>query len=103
MPEAALREEIYRCLCRELDDSPILSEHSHSKSGRVDFYIFDKKWGIAILQSGTKAQIMEHAARFRPGGKYKSWNILDDYIVLSFCSKYKLRNMEDMQGKRHSF
>ena len=101
-PEAAFQDEIYRCLYRELHHLPILSEYSHSRNGRIDFYIFDKKWGIEILQSGSKAQLMEHAARFGPGGKYKAWNILDDYIVLSFCPKSKVRNME-IQGKFHSF
>ena len=64
--------------------------------------MFDKKWGIEILQAGSKAQIMEHAARFGPGGKYRTWNILDDYIVLNFCPKPKLRDLE-IQGKLHPF
>ncbi|KAF7502203.1 hypothetical protein GJ744_006744 [Endocarpon pusillum] len=103
IPEAAFQDEMYRCLHRELHHIPILSEYSHSSSGRVDFYVFDKKWGIEILQSGSKAQIMEHAARFGLGGKYTTWNILDDYIVLNFCPKTKLRNLEvqDTQLKSH--
>ncbi len=105
IPEAVFQDEIYRCLHRELHHLPILSEYSHSRrgsSGRVDFYVFDKGWGIEILQSGSKAQITEHAARFGPGGKYGRWNILRDYMVLNFCPKSKLRTLK-LAGKLHSF
>ncbi|KAL9121667.1 MAG: hypothetical protein Q9187_001781 [Circinaria calcarea] len=102
IPEAAFQDEIYRCLHRELNHLPILSEYAHSSNGGVDFYIFDKKWGVEILQSGSKAQIMEHAARFGPEGKYRTWNILDDYIVLSFCPKPKLRNLEIQDSELQS-
>lgn len=94
VPEAAFQDEMYRCLHHELRHLPILSEYTHTSEGRIDFYIYDKKWGVEILQSGSNAQIMEHAARFRPGGRYSAWNILDDYIILNFCPKSKLQDLK---------
>ncbi|KAF2816880.1 uncharacterized protein BDZ99DRAFT_504827 [Mytilinidion resinicola] len=94
IPEAAFQDELYCCLNYELQSLPILSEYSHTKDGRVDFYIFDKKWGIEVLQSRRKEVITEHARRFQTGGKYQQWNIFDDYVILNFCSKPALREIE---------
>lgn len=94
IPEAAYQDELYCCLNYELRSLPILSEYSPSKDGRIDFYIFDKKWGIEVLHPRRKADITEHICRFQAGGKYQRWNILDDYIILSFCSKASLREIE---------
>ena len=82
------------CLNFELCNLPILSEYSHSKDGRVDLYIFDRKWGIELLQEGNKSKIAEHAARFGSDGKYHKWNIFEDYIILNFCSKSTIRKIE---------
>ena len=94
IPEAAFQDEMYCCLNYELRNLPILSEYSHTKDGRVDFYVFDKKWCIEVLQCGSKARIAEHAARFAPGGTYRTWNICEDYIILNFCSKSTLSEIE---------
>ena len=94
IPEAAFQDEMYCSLNYELHNLPVLSEYSHTKDGRVDFYIFDKKWGIEVLQCGSKTEIAKHAARFAPGGKYREWNIFEDYIILNFCSKSTVRKLE---------
>ena len=94
IPEAAFQDEMYCCLNYELRNLPILSEYSHTKDGRVDFYVFDKKWCIEVLQCGSKTGIAEHAARFAPGGSYRTWNIFEDYIILNFCSKFTLSEIE---------
>ncbi|KAL9620592.1 MAG: hypothetical protein Q9160_004846 [Pyrenula sp. 1 TL-2023] len=94
IPEATYQDELYCCLNYELRSLPILSEYSPSKDGRIDFYIFDKKWGIEVLQPRSKADITEHIRRFQTGGKYQRWNILDDYVILNFCSKASLQQIE---------
>ena len=94
IPEAAFQDELYCALSYELQNLPVLSEYAHTKDGRVDFYIFDKKWGIEVLQCGSKTEIAEHAARFATGGKYREWNIFEDYVILNFCSKSTVRTME---------
>ena len=77
IPEAAFQDEIYCCLNHELHNLPILSEYSHTKDGRVDFYIYKKKWCIEVLQCGNKAELAKHIARFATGGKYRAWNIFE--------------------------
>ena len=94
IPEAAFQDELYCALSYELQSLPVLSEYSHTKDGRVDFFVFNKKWGIEVLQCGNKTKIAEHAARFAAGGKYGNWNIFEEYIILKFCSKSTLRNIE---------
>lgn len=94
IPEAAFQDEMYCCLNYELSNLPILSEYAHTKEGRIDFYIFEKKWGIEVLQSGSSANVASHVHRFRNGGRYQAWNILNDYIILNFCSKSTIRGIE---------
>ena len=98
IPEAAYQEELYCALTFELRNLPILPEYSHNKRGRIDFFILDKKWGIEVLKSGSTSSIAEHAARFATGGKYRMWNIFNDYIILNFCSKETVRKLE-IEGK----
>ncbi|KAH7038893.1 hypothetical protein B0J12DRAFT_764734 [Macrophomina phaseolina] len=105
IPEAAFQDELYCCLNRELHYVPILSEYSHTKDGRIDFYISDQKWGIEVLQCGSNAEIDKHIARFAYGGKYQRWEIMDDYVILNFCPRAALREVKikDEQIKSHLF
>ncbi|KAF7861591.1 uncharacterized protein EAF02_010545 [Botrytis sinoallii] len=90
IPEAALQDEMYFCLSQELHNIPILSEYVETKDGRIDFFIFGKKGGIEILQSGNNGRLEEHVDRFKAGEKYHKWGIVEDYIILNFCSKSSL-------------
>ncbi|EDN91211.1 predicted protein [Sclerotinia sclerotiorum 1980 UF-70] len=94
IPEAAFQDEMYCCLNYELHNLPILSEYAETKDGRIDFYIFDKRWGIEILQSGNNGRLEEHANRFRYGGKYYKWGIFEEYIILNFCSKSSIDTLQ---------
>ena len=98
IPEAAFQNELYSCLLVELRYLPILSEYSHTRDGRIDFYISGQRWGIEVLQCGTSANIATHAARFTAGGNYQKWGILNDYIILNFCPRSALRDIK-IQGK----
>ena len=88
---------MYCCLNYELQNVPILSEYAHTREGRIDFFVFDKKWGIEIIQCGNASQIRNHIDRFLPGGKYRAWNIIDDYMILNFCPKSQL-NIVNFEG-----
>ncbi|KAF2805210.1 uncharacterized protein BDZ99DRAFT_396582 [Mytilinidion resinicola] len=102
IPEAAFQDELYCCLNLELHHLPVLSEYSYTKDGRIDFYVSDKKWGIEVLQCGNNAEIAKHTARFTTGGKYETWDIMDDYIILNFCPRSALRQVE-IEGKLPSY
>ncbi|KAF5872317.1 uncharacterized protein Bfra_005674 [Botrytis fragariae] len=103
IPEAVFQDEMYCCLNQELHNLPILSEYAETKDGRIDFFIFGKKWGIEILQSGNHGRLEEHANRFKSGGKYHKWGILEDYIILNFCPKSSLDVLEikDVDTQSH--
>ncbi|KAF7862600.1 hypothetical protein EAF04_007473 [Stromatinia cepivora] len=94
IPEAAVQDEMYCCLNYELHNLPILTEYAYTKDGRIDFYLFGKKWGLEILQSGNNGRLEEHANRFQSGGKYHKWGILEDYIILNFCSKSSIDSLK---------
>lgn len=49
IPEAAFQAKLYDYLNRKLYYLLILSEYSHTKDGRIDFYISNRKWGIEVL------------------------------------------------------
>ena len=97
IPEAAFQDEMYCCLNHELQNLPILSEYSPSNDGRVDFYVYEKKWGIELLQCGNKTEVSEHIGRFTTGGRYHKWDVFEDYIILNFCSKSTLKKI-DIKG-----
>ena len=98
IPEAAFQDELYCCLNLELHYVPVLSEYSHTKEGRIDFYISDRKWGIEVLQCGNKTEITKHTSRFALGGNYHAWDIMDDYIILNFCPRSALQKTK-VEGK----
>jgi hypothetical protein len=93
IPEAAFQDELYCCLSIELQYLPILSAYSHTKKGRIDFYVSDRKWGIEILQSGNNEELTNDIARFETGGKYSRWDSMDDYIILNFCPRSALSSL----------
>ncbi|KAF2737114.1 hypothetical protein EJ04DRAFT_390669, partial [Polyplosphaeria fusca] len=105
IPEAAFQEELYSCLSLELHYLPILSQYSYTKAGRIDLFIATRKWGIEILQCGTNTRLAEHIARFAPGGNYHDWDIMDDYIILNFCSRsaFETIKLTDTTVQSHLF
>ena len=93
IPERAFQNELFLCLAQELLHLPILTEYPTIEGGRMDFFILDRRWGIEILQCGNNTTINEHIARFAPNGRYYSLG-MNDYIVLNFCPKSALPNIE---------
>ncbi|CAD6442763.1 f869516c-6d58-4bc0-8a97-9b85f90ecafe [Sclerotinia trifoliorum] len=80
----AIQNEMYCCLNPELHNIEIISEYSYLTNERLDFYIFEKKWGIAILQCRETEAMNEYISQFRVGGKYHGWGAMDDFIILTF-------------------
>ncbi|TGO91815.1 hypothetical protein BPOR_0018g00310 [Botrytis porri] len=106
IPEAAFQDEMYCCLNQELYNLPILSEYAEAKDGRIDFFIFGKRWGIEILQSGNSGRLEEYADRFKSGGRYQKCGILEDCIILNFCPKssldaLKIKDIDTQSHIRH--
>ncbi|KAF8213633.1 hypothetical protein K438DRAFT_1956999 [Mycena galopus ATCC 62051] len=57
-------------------------------TGRIDFFVSAKKWGIELLREGDR--IADHLARFAEGGAYDNWiqnGEITDYIVLDFRTR----------------
>ena len=84
---------MYRCLFKEISGCFIWPEHSHDRTGRVDFLIPDRRWAIELLQNGTKGQILEHVDRFDELGKYEMRGIFDECIIFNFCYLEKRRDL----------
>ena len=79
-PEAQFQDEFYRCCHAYSKGSVLTFPEFGSKTGRVDFYIPTKKWGVELLRDGD--QLEQHSARFSQTGNYGKTLCLLDHIVL---------------------
>ena len=106
--EAALQAEMFRCLMLELSYRFIQPELTKDRSGRVDFFIPDKKWGVELLRYRAPEEILtccgrfadrqdQHAGYFNEVGKYMyaGWNNMDDYIIINFCRPNHAKDLTD--------
>jgi hypothetical protein len=62
---------------------PELLSATGRRSGRIDLFVPGKKWGIELIQEGSR--LAEHDGRFGPSGAYGAWlssNEMVDYILL---------------------
>ena len=86
---------MYRCLQRILPGYFIATEWQHDRSDRVDFYLPRDRLEIQSLLNGTPDEIVEHLGRFDETlcGKYSKWGIIDDYLVINFCSSSKYKDL----------
>jgi hypothetical protein len=85
--EARYQCEFYRGLFSATGGSvricPELLTAPGARSGRIEFFIPGKKWGIALTREGSK--LAEHDSRFGVVGKYGVWlssGDISDYIIL---------------------
>jgi len=84
-PEAQFQDEFYRCCHRYSKGSLVTFPEYGKKSGRADFYLPSKKWGIEIMRDGN--QLEQRSMRFSSTGAYGGTMALSDYIILDFCAK----------------
>jgi hypothetical protein len=81
-PETQYQDEFYRCCHRYSKGSLVAFPEYGTKSGRVDFYIPSKEWGIELLRNGD--QLEQPSIRFSSTGAYGGTMSLSDYIILDF-------------------
>ena len=94
--EAQIQKEMFNGLRRVLPTSLIEVEFTPpKKSGPVDFLIPSQKWAIGLLQNGTTSQIVEHALRLSPKGRYGKWGVVDESIIINFCHPTKCQDLKD--------
>jgi len=80
-PEAQFQDEWYRCCHLYSKGSLITFPEFGNASGRVDFYIPVKKWGVELLRDGDGLE--NHSSRFTGTGAYAKMEF-EDYIILDF-------------------
>jgi hypothetical protein len=80
-PEAQYQDEFYRCCNRYSTGSLITFPEYGGASGRIDFFIPLKKWGVELLRDGDRLE--NHHSRFTGLGAYANMQ-LEDYIILDF-------------------
>jgi hypothetical protein len=86
-PEARYQQGFYSGLFKATGGGVIVSPEffsvSGSSSGRTEFFLPGKKWGIELIQDGGEME--EHGSRFELRGKYSAWlssNGMVDHILL---------------------
>jgi len=80
-PEAQFQDEFYRCCHMHSNGSLITFSEFGDASGRIDFYIPFKKWGVELLRDGDR--LANHSSRFTNPGAYAKMQF-EDYIILNF-------------------
>lgn len=89
--EAQYQDEFYRCFHLCTESSLVTFPEDRNASGRVDFFIPHKNWGVELLRDGH--DLDQHTGRFSTGDSYQSNFVLEDYIILDF--------RRNMLRKRH--
>jgi len=80
-PEAQFQDEFYRCFHEYTKGSLISYPEYGNASGRIDFYIPVKEWGVELIREGDRLE--DHHSRFIGAGAYTKMQ-LNDYIILDF-------------------
>ncbi|OJJ96249.1 hypothetical protein ASPACDRAFT_47019 [Aspergillus aculeatus ATCC 16872] len=88
--EDQYQQEFYRCLFpllieRHITVAPEYLIKTGIRSGRIDFLVPQKQWGVELLRSGDRIQ--QHMQRFKTKGPYFPLlreKLIQEYIVLNF-------------------
>lgn len=80
-PEAQYQDEFYRCAHR-ISRGAILHSEFGTGTGRVDFHVFSRQWGIELIRDGDR--LAQHFERFDAQGAYGANLVLKDWIILDF-------------------
>ncbi|KAE8374268.1 hypothetical protein BDV26DRAFT_284399 [Aspergillus bertholletiae] len=83
--EAQYQDEFYRAFNKVAGRGvPISTEWARTTSGRVDFYIPEKKWAVELLRDYDRVD--SHIKRFKKGGQYFQWleeKAIDDWVIIN--------------------
>ncbi|KAE8379637.1 hypothetical protein BDV26DRAFT_291095 [Aspergillus bertholletiae] len=83
--EAQYQDEFYRAFNKVAGRGvPISTEWARTTSGRVDFFIPEKKWAVELLRDYNGVD--DHIKRFKNGGQYFQWletKAVNDWIVIN--------------------
>ena len=79
-PEAQYPDEFYRCSHKCFRGALVSLPEFGTKSGRVNFYVKSKRWGIELLRDGDR--LAEHLERFSTTGVYGLPLPIDDHIIM---------------------
>jgi len=95
IPEAQFQDAFYAASSKHASGSVSFPEFG-TKSGRMDFFIRSKKWGVELLRDGNR--LNQHARRFTEGeyGKWIEKGWMSDYIIIDFRTR---RPRIDHRGK----
>ena len=87
IPEAQFQDEFYSASSKLANGSVSFPEFG-SKTGRIDFFIRSKKWGVELLRDGNR--LGQHARRFTEGeyGKWIEKGWMSDYIIIDFRTRH---------------
>lgn len=80
-------------ICPELLSAP------GAKSGRINFFIPEKKWGIELTREGSK--LLEDSSRFGPKGAYGAWLGSNDMLNHIFLDCRTGMPQEPHPGRDH--
>lgn len=79
---AQYQDEFYRSFHALTGGSLISFPEFGIGSGRIDFYIPSKNWGVELTRDGQK--LNEHSSRFLVNGTYTPILTVKDHIILDF-------------------
>jgi hypothetical protein len=81
LPKAQYQDKFYHCCHSRANGSLVtFPEFGISQSGRADFYIPAKQWGVELLRNGD--QLEQHSGRFSQSESYETVLPLSNYIIL---------------------
>jgi len=81
LPEAQFQDEFYRCCAQSSNGSLITFPEFGNATGRIDFYIPCRMWGVEVLRNGEG--LANHSSHFLGSATYAQMSF-DDYIMLDF-------------------
>ncbi|PYI27682.1 hypothetical protein BP00DRAFT_352884 [Aspergillus indologenus CBS 114.80] len=102
--EDQYQKEFYRCLFPllleyQIKMAPEYLIKTGVRSGRIDFLIEQKKWGLELLRNSDR--IRQHMQRFEEDGPYFTMikkRLIEDYVVLNFTRNVPQKAYPEYRG-----
>ncbi|PYI23954.1 hypothetical protein BO99DRAFT_418681 [Aspergillus violaceofuscus CBS 115571] len=102
--EDQYQKEFYRCLFPllleyQIKMAPEYLIKTGVRSGRIDFLIEQKKWGLELLRNSDR--IRQYMQRFEEDGQYFTMikkRLIEDYVVLNFTRNAPQKGYPEYRG-----